>query len=230
MECNFSCENLFAPSTTSRFIAPVQTGETTILKFPVRRSLYETLVCTSPGWELRDCGYRDMKLIPLKNSDKSAMVSDEDCDRVSAYEWRLDSNGYPTRCTMIQEGEPEYSPFGTMSLHHFIAGRVPGKLPDHKDRNPLNAQRDNIRHVSHRANLANSDVRNQFGYRGIYNMDRDGKRKLSKPWQSSFYVGRKRISLGTFKTAQEAAAAYDAECFARTGETFNGFIPDRSTS
>jgi hypothetical protein len=97
-------------------------------------------------------------------------------------------------------------------LHRLIAGAGPGDTIDHKDRDTLNCRRSNLRFATRSQNGGNCriSVRNTSGYKGV---TRDRRK-----WMAQIGVGRSNIRLGSFSTAEEAAAAYDAAALKYFGE------------
>ncbi len=77
------------------------------------------------------------------------------------------------------------------------------KTIDHKDRNPLNNQRDNLRAGTHRDNSLNTGLssNNTSGRKGVYQIGTTGR------WRSMIKVHRKIIFLGNFDTFGEAVEA-----------------------
>ena len=80
---------------------------------------------------------------------------------------------------------------------------VPAEI-DHIDRNPLNNRINNLRAATRPQNRMNDGLmrNNTSGYRGVWASD--GK------FMACIRSGGKRIHLGTFETAPEAAASYRA--------------------
>lgn len=75
-----------------------------------------------------------------------------------------------------------------------------GLVVDHKDRNPLNNTRDNLRIVSHQLNMLNSSTSiNRIG------VGRDNTHNTWKAYIDS--PNRNRINIGTFKTKEAALKA-----------------------
>jgi len=85
-------------------------------------------------------------------------------------------------------------------LHH---GYLP-KYIDHIDGNSLNNKIENLRQATQSQNLANSGKRsiNTSGYKGV------SYRKDTQKWIAQITVNRKHISLGCYKSPQEAHLAY----------------------
>lgn len=110
---------------------------------------------------------------------------------------------------------------------HFILGRVilervldrslsRKEQVDHRDRNPLNNSRSNLRLATPQQNLMNKGKQrnNKSGYKGVHFDNRD------KKWRASIGFDGKRISLGSFGDPESAYAAY---CQAAK-ELFGAFV------
>lgn len=142
-----------------------------------------------------------MKLLYAK-CGAEILVSDEDYIYLCFSNWSLDPEGYPRETS---------GPHDRKHLHKIIAKRMNlnnEKDIDHKDRNRLNNQRDNLRAASRSQNngnsLGHSDRLNQ--YKGV-TYDR-GKYKAQ-------FLGK---HLGRFKTAKEGAIAYNNAAIKFYGE------------
>jgi len=85
-----------------------------------------------------------------------------------------------------------------------VKGAWPKKGIDHKDLDPGNNKWDNLRECTQSQNSTNCRAKrqNKFGIKGAYWSERD------KSWSSKITVKRQLINLGTFKTAEDAHAAY----------------------
>jgi hypothetical protein len=72
----------------------------------------------------------------------SALVDDEDFEKVNVFNWRVLNN----RKRYTQYGCREYPKDKVIYMHNFIFGEVPeGYTVDHIDRNGLNNQKSNLR-------------------------------------------------------------------------------------
>lgn len=142
-----------------------------------------------------------MKLIKLTQG-KFAQVDDEDFDRVNKHKWHV-IRGYNTyyakRNITLENGRQT-----TQLLHNFIMNCT-GKQIDHKDLDGLNCQKQNLRFATQSQNLYNKEKpkNNTIGYKGI-SFTRNKKKFVAR-----ISVNKKRIDLGSFNTAEEAAKAYD---------------------
>lgn len=94
----------------------------------------------------------------IRNLNKGIVVSKQDYYLLEKYYFSLDTKGYPY--ATIQNK--------TVLLHKMIMGKK-GVLVDHKDRNPLNNTRNNLRYCNFSQNRVNSKLgkNNTSGYRNI---------------------------------------------------------------
>jgi hypothetical protein len=100
-------------------------------------------------------------------------------------------------------------------MHRLLAGAVPGQTTDHKNRITLDNQRHNLRLGTHTQNMGNSGMqsRNKSGYKGV-SWDKVNRRWVAQAGKTDGGRG----FIGRFKTATEAAAAYDATAKKKWGE------------
>jgi len=93
-----------------------------------------------------------------------------------------------------------------VSFHRFLLGITDHDINvDHIDRNRLNNRKVNFRLCEKPQNTLNVGVRadNRSGYKGVYWHERNQK------WESHIDINRKRVYLGVFQSASEAALAYN---------------------
>jgi hypothetical protein len=122
----------------------------------------------------------------------------------------LKSNGKEVGCISPQG----YTNIGflkkTYRRHQLIFllhnGYIPDRV-DHIDGNKLNDKIENLRGCSHCENMRNRsiDKRNVTGFRGV-----SFAREQKKPYRAFISNGVKRLALGSFKTPEEASAAYES--------------------
>lgn len=86
-------------------------------------------------------------------------------------------------------------------------------LVDHKDRVRCNNRIDNLRRASDAENSRNKTVNNKYGYKGVT--------KKGAAYTAQITVNYKNIYLGSFKTPEEAGAAYKAAALEHFGEFAN---------
>lgn len=130
-----------------------------------------------------------------KHSDKFALVSDEDFEKVSIYKWYL-VKGY------AQTSKPgEY-----LKMHRFIVGALPGQIVDHRDRIRLNNQRENLRIVSSGVNAHNRSGKKQNRKRLYFGVEYISSRKIFRAVITR--NGNKTIS-ESYKTELAAAIRFN---------------------
>ena len=137
-----------------------------------------------------------MKTVPLVNSDLCAIVDDADYQLVRKYNWYL-----------LKGNTTNYAKTGSHTyMHRVISGAPRGMDTDHWNHDGLDNRRQNLRictkSENHRNKNRHRDSRSP--YLGV------SKRKNANRWESAIMVNRKRLYLGLYKTAEEAARARDA--------------------
>jgi len=143
---------------------------------------------------------------------KIALIDAADLPLVSGMAWHaVESNGEfyaahtqritPKRCKRIY-------------MHRLLMGNPEGALVDHRDRNTLNNTRENLRVTDKSGNAANSKNRKRMysQFRGVTFSKRD------KKWIAMVTIDNKLRSLGSYRTEEEAARAYNAAALEAFGE------------
>ena len=143
-----------------------------------------------------------MLKIYLQDSSDEVLISDIDYLHVAYEKWYKTKRGY------IYRKETNNKIQKAIYLHIFILkrmGYIDFERGDHKDKNPLNCQRDNLRVASISQNGMNSKIRsdNTSGYKGVSFHIQTTK------WRACIQVNSKQISLGLYETIKEAAVAYN---------------------
>lgn len=115
---------------------------------------------------------KKIKRIPLFNSNKYALVDRDDYVRVMQHStWSNHKGNY-----IFSNYNSRYR----LPLHRFILCLSPGdgNITDHKNRNPLDNRRCNLRLASHSENAVNCTAHksNKYGIKGVY------KKKLKNGW------------------------------------------------
>ena len=141
-----------------------------------------------------------MKTIELTQG-KVAIVDDADFEFLSRFNWFAQKRRWTETwepVTYLREGGKRF-PRGMAAI---LINPPPGKLVDHRNRNPLDNQRHNLRLATNSQNMANRATwGNKFG-RGVF-VNKDNR------FTVRVQVCGKRRSVGTFKTPEEAAQAYN---------------------
>jgi len=135
---------------------------------------------------------KQLRLIGIHGTGKFALVSDQDYDALSTDSWSLTKDGYVFN-----------SKYGYRLANHLLQPG-PGYIVDHRNHNPLDNSRENLRICTPMQNAWNA-LRKKLprsGYVGVYEM------------QSGFFKAvithdGRRYDLGIFNTARVAGRAYN---------------------
>lgn len=121
-----------------------------------------------------------------------ALCSPQDFARLSEYLWDFMKTGY---AGTHSEGR-------RIKMHKLV---VPYPHTDHINRDKLDNRRENLREATQQQNMYNQGIKtnNTTGYKGVYFNKRRGN------YDAYIKSDKKRKYLGAFKTAKEAALAYN---------------------
>lgn len=145
------------------------------------------------------------------------LLDAEDYIWASKLEWRIDTGGYVARWVEKK----------VIFLHREILQKKLGRqlsldeFTDHKNGNKLDNRRSNLRPATRSQNQANSKRINKSGFRGVKKNDRGTK------WRAVIEQNGKKIFVGNFQTASDAAHAYNLKATELFGEfaTLNTLSP-----
>lgn len=141
---------------------------------------------------------------------KQAQVDRQDYKMLSKYRWQyLPCKWHEGYATTSIKGK-------TIYMHRIILGLKKGEQADHINHNGLDNRRSNLREVTQHQNNGNlrRPNHNTSGFKGVsaYSANK------TNPWMAYITNQRKKIHLGYFKTAKEAAKAYDIAALEQWGE------------
>lgn len=136
-----------------------------------------------------------MKEIKL-TQNKIALVDDKDFELLSKYKW-CSSNGYAITRVIGGNGKQ-------LRMHQLIMGVSGKQIVDHKDENPLNNLRENLRIATKAQNMRNrgKQKNNTSGYKGVGWDSERGR------WKVQLRANRKNI-MKRFLELKEAVEFYN---------------------
>ncbi len=132
------------------------------------------------------------------------VVSPNDYYLLKNFNWYLGGNGkefYAFRNIKIGPGKTKM-----VSMHRQIMNFPEGKVVDHRNNNPLDNRRPNLREATHAQNACNRPkikTKTSSPYIGVYFEKRTGR------YTVKIRVSGKRLWLGRFYNEIDAAKAYD---------------------
>ena len=137
---------------------------------------------------------------------KTALVDDEDFERVNMYKWCAHKKGrniihhYAVR-NIVENGKHK-----TLGLHRFILNITDENIKvDHKNRNTLDNRKENLRPCNTSENNSNRICmpKSTSKYLGVYFHKGTGK------YMARIKKDKSTIYLGVFKDEKDAAIAYN---------------------
>ena len=162
-----------------------------------------------------------MKKIKL-TQDQWALVDDEDYDHLNEHKWYANRERtdkfYAKRSSPIDSSGKQRK----IRMHRVIINAPKGIPVDHINGNPLDNRKENLRVCTHQENCRNrgKPKNNKSGYKGVSYMkkSKDMINEHSKPWKTQITFNGNPITIGMYKTKEEAARAYDQKAIELFGE------------
>ncbi len=141
---------------------------------------------------------RDYGVAWTTNTNKEFYFDLEDIDVVKEYAWRegWDQNGYHYVCTSVHDGNK----CNIIKLCKVITGF---DYCEHKDRDPFNNRKENLRPATHKTNMQNKSMykNNTSGFTGV------SWNKKQQAWQAYIRSNGKNNFLGYFDDFDDAVLA-----------------------
>jgi hypothetical protein len=157
--------------------------------------------------------------ISLRNGT-SALVDDDDYDRLYRYQWFLSGTGYAVGFV------PTNGRFELVYMHRFILNAGPDQLVDHVNgADKLDNRRCNLRLATPQQNSQNKRVSplSATHLKGV------GWHKRRQKYHARIQLQGMRCHLGFFEDAESAALAYDAAARMLFGEFALCNYPEKRT-
>lgn len=136
--------------------------------------------------------------IPLTNGG-CAMVDPADLPTLSKYKWRQQFRPDRAVAAVVCRS------LGRLILmHHLVLPVSGGELVDHRNGNPLDNRKDNLRRCTHAQNMRNrrKHSNNRSGYKGVYFEAR------RRHWIAKIVVDKRKRYLGSYDTPALAHKMY----------------------
>lgn len=143
----------------------------------------------------------------MLSSGHVCLVDDEDFGAVSRWSW------FPHKARQAADKVYAYAKIAkkATSMHRFIMQPTDGQEVDHANGDPLDNRRSNLRLCTRSQNCANIRRRpGSSGYVGVH--------PRNNRWAASVHKDGKKIGVGVFPTAEEAARARDEKAVELFGE------------
>ena len=145
------------------------------------------------------------RCLPVRGARRCVRVDADTFNRASQHSWHI-HKGYPA--TTSGSGRAAKKVY----LHRFAVGADAGSIIDHKNGDPLDARRANLRVATKKQNSANTRAfaTNRSGAKGVV--------QRGKRFRALIHEDGRTVNLGTFPTKKAAACAYDREAKRRFGQ------------
>lgn len=150
-----------------------------------------------------------MKKIKINNTNLYAIVDDEDFEYLNQFTWCLDRE-YARRIIYINENSKRKQ--RCIRMHREILNAPADKIIDHINGNGLDNRKENLRYCTKSTNAMNCKIHkhNTSGYKGV---SKSGNR-----WRAYIVLNDKQRQIGSYKTKEEAALAYNKKAIELFGE------------
>lgn len=144
---------------------------------------------------------KKIKMVSKTYGINYAIVDDDDYERISKYNWCINTCGYAIAHDINNKGR-------NILLHRLILNAKKGECVDHISRNKLDNRKLNLRKCSQAQNTYNSASRGGLSrFKGVTWLSEN------KCWMAQIIKNGKRFHIGSYKKEEDAAIAYN--CSAR---------------
>lgn len=142
------------------------------------------------------------------SSGRQCLVDASDYEWLTVTKWSDDSDGYAVRSATREDGGKT-----TEKMHRLIIGAKRGETVDHINGTPWDNRRENLRIVTDSQNARNTKIysTNKSGFKGVAVYKKD-------KWTAQITVNYRKLHLGVFVDAEEAAEVYNDAAIEHFGE------------
>lgn len=144
------------------------------------------------------------------------VIDKADESRVASLAWQLSPS---------KSGRMHFSHPSVGRLSRWLMGAPQGLHVDHKNGNTLDNRRCNLRVCTHTENQWNR--KRGHGATRLKGVARISDPRAVSKWRATIQMHGRRVTLGMFRTALEAAFAYDAAAIEMFGEFASPNFPER---
>jgi hypothetical protein len=148
----------------------------------------------------------------VKHGTHTILYDACDADKVEPWTWHI-MKGHSTYYAYRQTPRPNRK---QIAMHREVANCPKGMMVDHRNGNGLDNRQENLRVCTMSQNMMNRGKtrQNSTGFKGAY---KTGDSKLN-PYSAKIQKNKKVYCLGHYRTAEEAARAYDKKATELHGE------------
>lgn len=145
-----------------------------------------------------------MKTISLTQG-KVVIVDDENYESLNCFKWHV-LKGANTYYAIRNDRGSDFKKKSIL-MHRIILNAPDGVLTDHRNGDGLDNRKLNLRLCTHAENIRHQGLnrRNTSGFKGVIFR----KSSTQKAYDAKIKVNNKWIHLGCYRTAKQAAQAYD---------------------
>jgi hypothetical protein len=141
--------------------------------------------------------------IGLINSELKTLIDEDDFELVSKHRWYLSKKGYAYTAPSVR-------------IHRLIMRPASHLQIDHINHNKLDNRKSNLRICTGEENARNCpiSIRNTSGFKGVSS----SLQNRYRIWRARIFFNKKEINIGSYKTKEEAAEAYNKMALKHYGE------------